>query len=118
MAKTEPTRVESSRLVSLAGTPAYELVESTTRSAARYNRRTTWLDAKSFVPLRTELTRGQDTLLVATTLRVDHTGVVPTPVEIRFEQPQEGSSVLLVVRDIDYEAEIPRDVFSVLNLVK
>jgi hypothetical protein len=118
VAQTEPTEIEGMAEESLDGRRAYRLAERAREPNPRFETRTTWIDAETFVPLRTEHARGGKTVLVAATKALRAMGGVPTPVEIAFEKPAERRHVLLRVDSVRYDAEIPEEYFSVLALLR
>jgi hypothetical protein len=117
VAQTEPTRIESLSRVTLEGKNAYKLVESATRSNSRFDRRSTWLDATSFLALRTEHERGGRMVMIAQVTEVERVQGVPTPMVIDFERLDVKRSVRLRVRSVDYESSIPESYFTAMALL-
>jgi hypothetical protein len=118
VAQGEPTRVESLSREETGGRASYRLTERALRPNPRFERRITWLDAETFIPLRTEHQREGRLRLVALTESVENVQGIATPRRISFERPTEGTDVRLEVVAVDYEAPIPDDYFSMLALVK
>ncbi len=109
---------EDVRRTDLDGKPVYRLTERADESNQRFDERVTWIDAATFVPLRTEHLRGGKPVLIAKVLRLETVQGIPTPVESIFERPGAGETVTMTVRSIDYETPIARDFFSTLALIK
>ncbi len=118
IARSEPTAIQSMELSDLGGRPAYRLHERALSRNPRFEERTTWIDAQTWIPLRTEYHRDERTVMVAETLEIRDQQGVPTPMRMRFARPAEGREVVVEVDEVDYEAEIPESVFSVLSLMK
>ena len=93
------------------------LVERATRSNSRFDRRSTWLDAETFLALRTEHERGGRLVMRAEVHEVTDVQGVPTPAKIAFRRFDSDRTVELVVRSVDYEAEIPESYFSAMALI-
>lgn len=102
----------------LRGRQVYQLTERATEPNQRFDERVTWIDAATFVPLRTEHHRAGKPVLIAQVLRLETIQGVPTPIESIFERPGVGEKVTMIVRSIDYETPIARDFFSTLALIK
>lgn len=100
------------------GRPAYRLTERALDPNQRFDERVTWVDAASFVPLRTEQLRGGKPMLIAEVRRLEEVQGVATPMESVFERPAAGERVTMIVRRIDYQTPIARDFFSTLALIK
>lgn len=118
LAETEPTRIQSMKLVKLNGREAYRLVERARESNPRFDERTVWIDRTTFIPLRTEHRIKGKLVLSAETIEIREVQGIQTPVRMHFERPQDGTSVELEVLSVDYEQPIPEAVFSVFNLTK
>lgn len=103
---------------SYQGRPAYRLSERALDSNQRFDERITWIDAASFVPLRTEHLRGGKPMLIAEVRRLEDVQGIATPMESTFERPGANEKVTMIVRKIDYETPIARDFFSTLALIK
>lgn len=118
VAQIEPTELDSLTPEAVDGRPAFRLTERALAANPRFEERVVWLDASSFVPLRTEHRRlGKTTLAARTeTLREIH-GVV-TPMRVIFERLRGRESVEMSVERIDYEQPIPSAFFSTLSLIK
>jgi len=117
-AQSEPTEIRSMRSETLGERAAYRLEERALEQNPRFEERTTWIDAKSFVPLRTEHRRRGKTVLVAETRRLGTVQGVVTPLEMYFEKRGEKRQVTLFVDQIEYEKDIAETDFSLLNLMK
>lgn len=118
VAQTEPTLIENLALVQLAGRKTYRLSERARERNSRFDRRVTWLDAETFVPMKTEHHRDGKLVLVAETTHVaTHDGVV-TPMRMKFRRVDTLREVELSVDDVDYETPVPDEVFSVMALVR
>jgi outer membrane lipoprotein-sorting protein len=118
VAQSEPTEVEGMTQESLEGRPAYKLSERALRPNPRFDQRITWLDAETFIPMRTEQFRQGKQRLVARTVETKPMNGVPTPVRMEFENQQDKRKVVLVVNDVDYESAVPEEYFSTLALVR
>ena len=117
-AQSEPTEIRSMHFERAGGRAAYRLEERALEQNPRFEERTTWIDAESFVPLRTEHRRRGKTVLVAETRRLGMIGGVVTPLEMYFEKTGEKRQVTLFIDEVDYEKDIPEADFSLLNLMK
>ncbi len=118
VAQSEPTQVESARAEALDGRVAWRLEERALRANPRFEERVTWLDAETFVPLRTEHRRGGELRLLARTLETRMIQGTPTPVRMEFETARDDKRVTLVVESVDYETAIPEEYFSTLALIR
>ncbi len=118
VAQTEPTEIEEILIETLRGHRTYRLTERALQKNPRFATRTTWLDAETFVPRRTEHHREGRLILVAETLEVRPVQDVPTPVRISFRRVDTERDVQLVVEHVDYRAPIPEDYFSTMALVR
>jgi hypothetical protein len=82
-----------------------------------FERRVTWLDAESFVPLRAEYWRADQRYLVAETEKIETVQGVETPTLIRFTYAAWGNSPELTatwrVESIDYQRPILESFFSI-----
>ncbi len=105
-------------LVTLAGRRTYRLSERAVKHNARFDRRVTWLDAETFVPMKTEHHRGGELVLVAETTRVETIGGVVTPMSMSFRRIDTLREVELTVDKVDYTTPIPDEYFSVMALVR
>ena len=117
VAQSEPTEIESLTRLRLKDREVYRIVERATRSNPRFDRRSTWLDAETFLALRTEHERGGRVVMSAEVLRVTNVQGVPTPTKVAFRRFDSDRTVELVVRSVDYEAPIPESYFSAMALV-
>jgi hypothetical protein len=118
VAQVAPTVIRDMTEETLDGRPAYKIVETAKVPNRRFDRRTTWIDAATFVPLRTEHLRDGRVVLIAETLEIAKVQRVHTPKRMRFTKPIEKREVLLFVDSVDYEASIPEEYFSAMTLVK
>lgn len=118
VAQSVRCEAEAMEKVELDGRPVYRLSERALDPNQRFDERVTWIDAVTFVPLRTEQRRGGKPMLIAQVRRIENVQGVPTPMESTFERPGAGEKVTMVVRKIDYETPIARDFFSTLALIK
>jgi hypothetical protein len=118
VAQTAPTEIAGMKRESLDGRAVYLLEERATIANPRFEQRRTWVDAQSFIPLRTEHLREGRVVLRADTLEVADVQGVPTPRRMRFLEPVEKREVLLTVEAVDYQAPIPEEHFSALALLR
>ncbi|MBW2414780.1 MAG: outer membrane lipoprotein-sorting protein [Deltaproteobacteria bacterium] len=118
VAQSEPTEIESMTRERLRGRDVYRLVERATRSNSRFDRRSTWLDAETFLALRTEHERLGKIVMRAEVSEVRDVQGVPTPMKVEFHRIDSDRAVELVVRSVDYEAEIPESYFTAMALVR
>ena len=118
LAVGEPTRAESVAPDSLSGRAALRLTERAVESNPRFDRRTTWLDPETFIPLRTVQYQGDAEALRARTDEVRTIQGVPTPTRIIFEKVADRESVTMEVSAMDYDAPIPESYFSTMALLK
>jgi hypothetical protein len=118
VAQSEPTELESVTQESVEGRRAWRLAERALRENPRFEERTTWLDADSYIPLRTEQRRRGATRLVARTLETRAVQGTPTPVRMEFEDLERKRRVSLLVASIDYESAIPEEYFRTLALYR
>lgn len=118
VAQTAPTEILGMTRETVDGRAAYRLEERATVANPRFDLRRTWVDAQSFIPLRTEHLREDRVVLRAETLEVADVQGVPTPRRMRFVKPIEKREVLLTVDAVDYQAPIPEEHFSALALLR
>lgn len=118
VAQSAPTEIARMKRESLDGRPVYKLEETASVPNPRFETRLTWIDAESFIPMRTEHLRGERVVLVAETLEVRTVQAVATPMRMRFQKPIERREVLLHVDAVDYEVPISDEHFSALALLK
>jgi hypothetical protein len=118
MAHTEPIKIRSLTMGRLEDRRAYRFVERALSANHRFEERVTWVDAETFIPLRTEHVVEGRTVLAAETREIDLVQEVPTPLRMSFEKPLEKRHVDVYVDEVDYKREIPEDVFSTLTLMK
>ena len=118
VAQTTPTALGAMQRETLGGRAVYRLEERADPPNRRFEERVTWIDAETFVPLRTEHRRDGRVVLVAETLEVGEVQGVATPRRMRFTKPIEKRDVKLFVDAVDYEAPIPEEHFSAIALTK
>jgi len=118
VAQSVRCETEAMEKAELDGRPVYKLMERALDPNQRFDERVTWIDAATFVPLRTEQRRGGKAMLIAHVRRLEEVQGVPTPMESTFERPGAGEKVTMVVRKIDYETPIAPEFFSTLALIK
>jgi len=118
VAQSEPTEVESMKRETLDGRPAYRLTERALRDNSRFDERVTWVDAETYIPMRTEQYRLGRKRLVARTVETRAVNGIETPMRMEFENQAENRKVLLRVAEVDYEVAIPEEYFSTLALVR
>lgn len=118
VAGDEPTAIESMEPVRLDDRNLLRLTERPESPAVRFDRRTVWLDPRTFIPMRSEYELHDATTIVASTLEVRDVQGVPTPVHTRFVRPAESYVVDLYIEEIDYEEPIQENFFSTFELTK
>ena len=118
VAQSEPTEIVSMKRDSLEGRSAYLLEEKALRENPRFDRRLTWIDAQTWIPLRTEQYRLGKKRLVARTVETRAMHGVETPMRMEFENELDKRKVSLRVAEVDYEVPIPEEYFSTLALVR
>ncbi len=118
VAQSSPTEIEAMTRAPLNGRAAYKLEERAAIPNARFEKRITWIDAQSFVPLRTEHWRDDRLVLLAETQEIVDVQGVATPRRMRFHKPIERREVLLHVDSVDYQVPIADEHFSALALLK
>lgn len=118
LAQREPTRVESMAPESLAGRATLRLTETALQANPRFDRRTTWIDPETFIPVESVHYRGDRESLRARTVEVRTIQGVPTPIRIVFDRPATHETVTMTVAQIDYDAPIPQQYFSTMALTK
>jgi Outer membrane lipoprotein-sorting protein len=118
VAQSEPTEIVSMKRESLEGRKAYLLEEKALRENPRFDRRLTWIDAETWIPMRTEQYRMGKKRLVARTVEIRPMHGIETPLRMEFENELDKRKVSLRVADVDYEVAIPDEYFSTLALVR
>jgi outer membrane lipoprotein-sorting protein len=118
VAQSEPTAIVGMERETLDGRATYRLEERALRENPRFDERTTWLDAESFIPVKTEQRRDGAVRLTARTVEVGAVQGVPTPLRMEFESAHDHRRVALQVAEVDYEAAIPDEYFATLALVR
>jgi hypothetical protein len=118
VAQSEPTEIVGMKRESLEGRTSYRLEEKALRDNPRFDRRITWIDAETFIPMRTEQFRMGKKRLVARTVETRPMHGVETPMRMEFENELDKKRVSLRVADVDYEVAIPQEYFSTLALVR
>lgn len=117
-AEGEPTVIESMQQVLLDRRVVYRLTERAREPNPRFERRITWIDPETFIPLRSELIQAGETVLIAETLEIRWVQQIPTPTQMHFLAPLDDREVTLFVDHVDYERAMPDDYFSALALMK
>lgn len=118
VAQSEPTEVESMKRETLDGRPAYRLTERALRENSRFDERITWVDAETWIPMRTEQFRLGRRRLIARTVETRSVHGIETPMRMEFENQLENKKVSLRVAEVDYQVAIPEEYFSTLALVR
>jgi hypothetical protein len=118
LAQSQPTRADSVSTDSTSGHPTLRLVEHALDSNQRFDRRVTWLDPGTFIPVRTVHYRGESEVLRGRTEDVRTIQGTPTPMRIVFEKIAPSETVTMEVTAIDYTTPIPEVYFSTLALLK
>ncbi|HKC52582.1 MAG TPA: outer membrane lipoprotein-sorting protein [Myxococcota bacterium] len=118
VAQSEPTEVDGMKRETLDGRAAYRLTERALRDNPRFDERVTWVDAQTYIPMRTEQYRLGRKRLVARTVETRAVNGIETPMRMEFENQAEDRRVLLRVAEVDYEVAIPEEYFSTLALVR
>jgi hypothetical protein len=118
VAQSAPTEIAGMTRATLSGRAVYLLEEKATVPNPRFETRRTWIDAQSFIPMRTQHLRGERVVLTAETLEVGEVQGIATPKRMRFHKPIEKREVLLQVDAVDYQAPISDEHFSALALLK
>jgi len=118
VAQSEPTEILGMESESLEGRATYRLRERALRQNPRFEERLTWIDASSFIPVRTEQYRAGARRLVARTTEIRDVRGVATPMRMEFENALDKRKVLLRVAEVDYDVPIPEEYFSTLALVR
>lgn len=118
VAQSEPTRISGMDVESLRGRATYRLEEIALRANPRFERRTTWIDPQTFIPLRTLHILNGKSALDAQVVRLETIQGVATPTRMSFRREDTDRSVALTVEAVDYESAIPAEYFSVLALTR
>jgi len=118
VAQSEPTDVLDMKQETLEGRATYRLREQALRENPRFDQRVTWIDAESFIPVRTEQFRAGAKRLVARTTELRQVGGIATPVRMEFDNAVDKRHVSLRVAEVDYAVAIPEEYFSTLALVR
>ena len=118
VAQSEPTELVGMKQETLDGRRTYRIEERALRENPRFDTRVTWLDAESFIPLRTEQVRRGSLRLSARTTEVKPVQGIPTPLGMDFENHQDHRKVSMRVAEVDYRGAIPEEYFSTLALVR
>ena len=112
------TRAESVTVDSVSGHPTFRLVEHAVGSTQRFDRRVTWLDPETFIPLRTVHYQGESQVLRARTEEVRMVQDISTPMRTVFEKLAPRETITVEVTAIDYLAPIPKSYFSTMALAE
>jgi len=118
VAQSVRSEAESMERSELDGRAVYKLTERALEPNQRFDERVSWIDAATFISLRTEHLRAGKPALIARVTKLETIQGIPTPTRCVFERPGVGEEVRMVVRKIDYEIPIPADFFSTLALMK
>jgi len=118
LAQSQATRAESVSEDATLGQPTLRLSERALESNPRFDRRVTWLDPETFIPVRTVHYRGESEVLRGRTEDVRTIQGIPTPLRIVFEEIAPSETVTMEVTAIDYAKPIPEEYFSTLALLK
>jgi len=118
LAQSQATRAESVAEDTTQGHPTLRLSERALESNPRFDRRVTWLDPGTFVPVQTVHYRGESEVLRGRTEDVRTIQGIPTPLRIVFEKTAPSETVTMEVTAIDYATPIPEEYFSTLALLK
>jgi hypothetical protein len=118
VAQSEPTEVTGMTRETLDAKPTYRLTEKALRENPRFDERVTWLDAATYIPVRTEQWRLGRRRLIARTVETREVGGIATPMRMEFENQLEQRRVSLRVVEVDYQVAIPEEYFSTLALVR
>jgi len=118
VAQSAPTEILGMTRETLNGRPVYKLEERASTPNPRFELRRTWIDARTFIPVRTEHLREDRVVLTAETLEVSDVQGVATPKRMRFHKPIEKREVLLSVEAVDYQAPIDDEHFTALALLR
>jgi hypothetical protein len=118
VAQSEPTEVEGVKREQLDGKPTYKITERALRENPRFDERVTWIDARTYIPVRTEQFRQGKKRLIARTTEIGEVSGIPTPLRMEFENQAENRQVSLRVAEVDYDVAIPEEYFSTMALVR
>ncbi|MFI5314981.1 MAG: outer membrane lipoprotein-sorting protein [Myxococcota bacterium] len=118
VAQSEPTEIVGMKRETIDGRATYRLSERALRENPRFEERVTWLDAETYVPVRTEQMRLGKKRLIARTVEIREVGGIATPMRMEFENQIESRRVSLRVAEVDYQVAIPEEYFSTLALVR
>ncbi len=118
VAQSQPTETERMTEELVDGRATYRLEERAASENARFDERTTWIDAGTFIPMRTEHRRRGAVRMIARTTRIESVQGIETPVEMHFESPRDKRSVKLQVTAVDYRSAIPEEYFTTLALIR
>jgi hypothetical protein len=117
-AQSQPTLAESVAVDSTLGRQTLRLEERAKESNQRFDRRITWLDPETFIPVRTVHYRGDTEVLRGHTEEVRIVQGIPTPMRIIFEKVAPSETVTMEVTAIDYKSPIPELYFSTMALIR
>ncbi len=120
VAQSTATKIDSMKKERINDRDTYRLEETAIQRNPRFDRRITWVDAEHFVPLKTEHFMNDKLVLLAETKRVETINGIATPREMYFQRTRSGEEreVSLIIDEVDYQKDIPEDVFSVFNLTR
>lgn len=118
IAQSEPTEVERCEFVEVEDRRLVRVRERAQRWNPRFDTRVNWIDPTTMLLVRTEHYRHDRLRLLGRTVEVGEVQGVTVPKRIVFERPMAEEIVTMVVEGLDFQAGIPPDVFSTLNLLK
>ena len=96
-------------------TDNFYVIESTPKSSAgvEFARYKNWIHKTTFIPVKTEyINDNGETYRTYTAARVETVAGYPTVVESRIEDAGIGGATTLVYSDVDYDIDLPEDVFT------
>ncbi len=118
IAESVPTEVVSMERTRIHDRDAYLIREKAIDKNRRFDKRNVWIDAETFMPLKTEHQLNDELVLSANTVRIETLHDVPTPVEMKFLRPKDRTTVDLYIENVKYDATIPEDVFSIFTMTR
>jgi len=118
VAETDPTEAVSFSVEMKRNQLTYRLEERALVEDSRFTRRITWIDADTYVPLRTEHRQGEQTVLIAVATDSRNIQGVHTPTRMTFERLDADRKIELRVLEVDYEKPIPPEYFATMALFK
>ena len=97
------------------------VVQSLPKAAAEYTRKLSWIDMKTFLPLKEEYFDAQnrvarlftaDEIRNVTVAGGGATAAIPTVVERTMKNVQSGHRTVVTFRNVGYDMELPDDIFT------